>query len=116
MSTVHLRPFRIYQPKGLYFYIETVSDLKLVKPLPSSLVPIFVLALERTDFDTVHDLLNEIHPVGNMQESYLGVLDIPYTTSRLHIYNVSTAGPSSINTDNPLSEMFGIDSSGCSVI
>lgn len=116
MSTVNLRPFRIYQPKGLYFYIETVSDINLFKPLPSSLVPIFVMALERSDFDTLHDLLNEIHPFGNMQESYLGALDMPDTTSRLHIYNVSTNAPSSINIKNPLSEMFGIDSNGCSVI
>lgn len=115
MSHVGVRPFRIYQPKGLYFRPETISESD-AKFMSDAIIPIFIIALERSDFGTLHELLYQINPVGNMQESYLGVLDIPGSSLRLHIYNVSIPEYSSPDSDNTYGKMFKIDSNGSSVV
>lgn len=115
MSNIEIRPFRIYQPKGLFFQIESISTGE-VKLLTSSLIPLFILAIERSDYNSMHDLLAKTHPVENMQEGYLGVLDLPDLKSRLHIYNISTPDLSSLNISGHLSPVFEIDSNGCSVV
>jgi hypothetical protein len=115
MSNVGIRPFRIYQPKGLFFHLETISESES-RPLPSSLIPLFVLAVERSDFNSMHDLLGNMHAVGNMQESYIGILDLPDLKSRLNIHNVSTPELSNLNISNQLSPIFEIDSNGVAVI
>lgn len=115
MSHVGVRPFRIYVPKGLYFLLETNTDSE-PGYLPESLLPILIMALERSDFDTIHHLLYQANPIGNMQESYLGVIDLPGSSGRLHIYNVSISDNSSSLSTNQFSKMFELDSKGCSVI